>query len=254
MIRLDFGALRRLSNDPASKIRKASESPYYSQFSFSLANTIELSSNINEDEMALATMSIQNWVSKKEITTCKDPVSIGDIFLADLGNAYKPELAYPHPIIILEEIGGLVLVVPATSSSHSVTAAHHPVSNPKGNKFLRKVTQQEGFGIDCAVILSNVRTISKGRLLDKKGQMPDISNEMSVFQEIKQKCFNFCFPRQFIKLNKAQEEVIELKQQLGAKDEQIAKLERDNAAVSELNAKLLEQIQKYELDIGIDIN
>ncbi|MCG5252190.1 hypothetical protein MCW62_12775 [Brevibacillus agri] len=147
---------------------------------------------------------------------------------------YNPELAYAHPVVVLEEVGALVLIVPVTTSSDMVTAAYHPVDNPNGNKLLWRVYSTDGFSKTGAVILSNMRTISKGRLLDKKGGLHGISNPRSLFVEIKTKCFEICFPKQYItqlKLEKLVEDLTDDKKRL---EKQIEDLQKE---LVELRAK-----------------
>ncbi|MGN0420833.1 MAG: hypothetical protein ACI4E4_10380 [Acetatifactor sp.] len=49
-------------------------------------------------------------------------------------------------------------------------------------------------------------------LISKKGQLKDISNEGSLFREIKESVFKFCFPKVNIRLYKSEKELKELKE------------------------------------------
>ena len=145
---------------------------------------------------------------------CKVPINLGDIFLADLGNCYKPELAFPHPVVIIEIIGSMVLIVPSSTSPNIVNNAYHPIDNPTGNDFYRKVKKSDGFNCDSALILSNLRAISQGRFLDHLGTLNNINDPSSLFVEIKNKCFELCFPKQAISFKKATEELNEIKKRM----------------------------------------
>ena len=208
---VDFIKLRTEIKKPESKTTIAKDSIIYSEFSFSLANIIETAGSLTTDELAMLTLSIQSWINRKEFTTCKVPVNIGDIFLADLGNCYKPELACPHPVVILEKVGSLVFIIPSSTSPKTVAKAYHPIDNTKGDTLYRKVNTKDGFNCDCALILSNTRTISQGRLLSHLGQLNNINDPNSLFVEIKNKCFEFNFPKHNIQLVKALQQIDELK-------------------------------------------
>jgi mRNA-degrading endonuclease toxin of MazEF toxin-antitoxin module len=211
---INFNKLRACLRRPQSNITDAKDSSSYSEFAFVLANLIDDSNNMKEDELAMLTMSLQSWYYRKNFRTCRVPVNLGSIFLADLGNCYSPELAYIHPVVILEMIGSLALIVPTSSSPNTVTTAYHPVDNPAGNSFCRKVKPVDGFQNECALLLTNIRTISQGRLLDCVGQLNNINDPNSLFVEIKQKCFEMCFPKQNINLLKETQENGELKNKI----------------------------------------
>ncbi|MED1825666.1 hypothetical protein [Brevibacillus agri] len=99
---------------------------------------------------------------------------------------YNPELAYAHPVVVLEEVGALV------------------------------------------------RTISEGRLLDKKGGLHDISNPRSLFVEIKTKCFEICFPKEYITQLKLEKQVEDLTDDKKRLEKQIEDLQKE---LIELRAK-----------------
>lgn len=58
--------------------------------------------------------------------------------------------------------------------------------------------------------MSNIRTISQGRLLEKKGQLKNINDKNSLFAEIKNTAFKLCFPKQYIEKVKLQQDYEEL--------------------------------------------
>ncbi len=85
--------------------------------------------DISEEEIADITKSLFNWTHRKNFikyrvkdTTVTPPrmvegdIKLGDIFLVDLGINYKPECSYAHPALILEEIDGMVAIVPTSSN------------------------------------------------------------------------------------------------------------------------------------------
>ncbi|WCK55127.1 hypothetical protein PP175_03830 [Aneurinibacillus sp. Ricciae_BoGa-3] len=211
---VDFSNLDKVLDNPLAKKRKAKESSdSLGEFMFSLSNFIAYAGELREDELANLTKSLQNWMIRRNFTTCLVPVDIGDIFFADLGMTYKLESSYPHPVVVLEKVGNLLLVVPTTTSNDIVNSAYHPESNKTGIKYFRKVEKDEdGFDETCAILLSNASTINAGRLLKKQSCMKNINDDKSIFKEIKNSIFQFFMPREFRKYEKLQEEHNKLKE------------------------------------------
>ncbi|MDD6072390.1 MAG: hypothetical protein PUC12_16510 [Clostridiales bacterium] len=161
---------------------------------------------MKQDESANFIMSLQNWFLRRMYTRTKIPVAIGDIFYTDLGINYKPEFSYHHPVIILEKIGGMYLVVPVSTTPDNITNAFHPVDNPQGNQMMRKVygndagNKSDGFEKTGAVLLSDLKVVSAGRLIAKKGNLKCINDKNSLFREIKDSVFKLSFPKKHIEL------------------------------------------------------
>lgn len=95
----------------------------------------------------------------------------------------------------------------------------------------------DGFSKTGAVILSNMRTISKGRLLDKKGALQNISKPDSLFVEIKTKCFEISFPKQYINLLKLEKKVEDLTDDKERLEKQVDELQKE---LTELKEKFTE--------------
>lgn len=213
---IDFGKLKTILKSNISKSQQVKNSNgSLLDFTSIISNLIQAMQKVTENELAFIIISLQNWITRRENTKYYEKggnskVDIGEIFFADLGIAYKPEIAYTHPVIILEKIKNYVLVVPTTTSIDTVTIAYHPIDNPNGDKKYRKIKESEGVEKDCAVILTNITTISQGRLISRKGKLNDINNENSLFNEIKMNTFYYCFPRQYKSYNdmKAEKEWI----------------------------------------------
>lgn len=198
-MQIDYNQLKTIINQPTSKTDLAIDSSQcLTQFSALISNLIYISHSLTQEQLASFTMSMQNWINRKDRTSCSCTVKVGDIFYTDLGNCYKPELAFPHPVVILEDVNNMVLVAPVTTSNDIVSIAYHPTSNPTGNVSFRKADSSDGFEHECAIIISNIRVISKGRLLQKKGALHNITASDSLFNEIKNTAFKLCFPKQFI--------------------------------------------------------
>lgn len=181
---------------------------------------------ISEEEIADITKSLFNWTHRKDsikywvkdnsVTpprTIEGEIKVGDIFLVDLGIDYKPECSYAHPALILEEIDGMVAIVPSSSNADKITQAFHPVSNNTGKWYYRKVDNSNGFECECVLLLNNLKVVSKARLLSKKGHLNEnISLPNSLFTEIKQRIHENYFPKQYInnlKLSQGYDKLLE---------------------------------------------
>lgn len=259
MASIDFAKLQSVVKDRASITRNVKDSKRcYPEYNSLVSNYMVKHNTFKEKESALHIISMQNWIQKKELTTSATPPDYGQIWLTDLGSTYKPECAYTHPAVVIEMIGNMVLVVPSTTSPQLLADAYHPTDNPNGNKFYRKVGAPEGFAIPGVLILSNIRAISRGRLLDLKSVMPGVNNKSSVFWEIKNRAFEFSFPKKNIeiyKLTKATQQLEQDKNILQTDKDQLEqernnlqaekdKLEQENKAfqkkIDELNQKFEE--------------
>lgn len=217
MINIDFQALRNIIRDKSNKSKNSIESVVcLREFLNLLENILENNKILKQDEAANFIMSTQNWILRRGFTSCRD-VNIGDIFYADLGINYKPEFSYHHPVVILETVGNMVMVVPVSTTEANVKEAYHPIDNPKGSKFMRKVygkdyaDKSDGFEKTGAILLADVKTISKGRLISKKGNLKNINHDTSLFKEIKNSVFKMCFPKENIAMYKLMAENTKLK-------------------------------------------
>lgn len=189
---------------------------------------------VKEDELVEITKSLQNWTYKRKHQEYKEfsngsmvvsQVVEGDIFIADLGMNFQ-ELAYCHPVIVMEIIDNKALVLPLTSTISKINTAYHPSSNPNGDRNYRKVFQSDGFEVDSAIIINEMRLISKGRLIERKGRInEDITHENSIFLEVKESSFQKFFSSNAQKIFSLEQEIIELNnkiKELEEKQEQMS--------------------------------
>jgi mRNA-degrading endonuclease toxin of MazEF toxin-antitoxin module len=216
MENIDFSPLKSILKDKTSKDKNAKDSKELLDiFNIAQNNLAEKAKSLSQEEIAMLIMSLENWTKRREFTKCKYNFRIGDIFYADLGNTYKPEYAYPHPVLILEKIGFYLLVVPTSTSEDNIKEAYHPIDNPKGNPFMRRVygsetSKSDGFERTSALLLSNIKTISKGRLISSKGRIVD----NSLLDEVKQTVFSFLFPRHKIQISKLNSKILDLENEI----------------------------------------
>lgn len=218
-MKINFESLRNIIRDRHNKNKNTSDSAVcLNEFLNLEVNSIEEIRKMRQDESANFIMSLQNWFLRRNFTSTKICISIGDIFYADLGINYKPEFSYHHPVVILEKIGGMYLVVPVSTTPDNIKNAFHPIDNPDGNKMMRKVygndmgDKSDGFEKTGAILLSDIKVISAGRLISKKGKLKNINLQDSLFKEIKNTLFKLAFPKENIRLYKINNEFTSLQQ------------------------------------------
>lgn len=202
-MKVDFSRLQKIIADDDSKNKLSNNaSVCLDEYMNYITNYLLKCKELNEEELAMLVISEQNWLLRKDFFTSKATVNIGDIFYADLGKNYKPECSYGHPVLIMELIGNMIFVVPVSSSKDKIKEAYHPIDNKDGNTNLRKVTAEEGFKSECSLLLSNARTISGGRLLEKKENIFNSEKGKELFEEVKNTMLLRYFPKQKIKMDK----------------------------------------------------
>lgn len=213
MARVDFNALDKIIRDDSSEIRNAGDSSVcLSQFLNIISNFTSKANDFTESDLALLTKGLQQFLNRRTFTGCKEEIRVGDIFNVDFGINYEPEMSYNHPGLILEEIGDLVLVVPSSTSSTKLSNAYHPVKNKNGYWYYYEVDKNDGFAERCVLILGNVCTISKGRLLEKKGHLTcSIDEENSLYRNIRNILMQHLFAKEY---NKLTTKITELEKQI----------------------------------------
>ena len=211
MARVDFGLLDKIIKDESSESKSAGDSSIcLSQFLNIISNITSQANDFTESDLALLTKSLQQFLHRRTFTSCREDIKVGDIFNIDFGINYEPEMSYNHPGLILEEVGDLVLAVPTSTSSKKLQNAYHPIKNKNGQWYYYEVDKTDGFAERCVLILGNVCTISKGRLLEKKGHLTcDISDENSLYRKIRNIMMQHLFSKEY---NKLSSKILELEQ------------------------------------------
>lgn len=215
MLKPDFSKFNNLSNN----IKASDSEKVWREFLLASFNFVNhCSYKVNEDELSEITKSLQNWIQRRQFNQYKERNNVvkpqqGEIFLADLGLNF--EFAYCHPVLILDEIENKLIVLPVTSSPDKVKDAFHPITNPSGLKRYRRVTPADGFDSESAIVMDELRIISKGRLLNKISSLnEDIYLVGSIFQEVIETSFSLLYSLQYQKINDMEQEIAELRDEI----------------------------------------
>ena len=100
--------------------------------------------------------------------------------------------------------------MPTSTSSKKLQNAYHPIKNKNGRWYYYEVDKTDGFAERCVLILGNVCTISKGRLLEKKGHLTcDITDDNSLYRKIRNIMIQHLFSKEY---NKLSSKILELEQ------------------------------------------
>lgn len=227
-------------NTTVSDTKKASESEIcWREFLLSVAYfTNDCSYKIKEDEISDITKSLYNWTTRRNSKKCfsknidtgnydEVEVKVGDIFLADLGINYKPECSYVHPVIIIEKVEEYVVVLPTSTNENKILNAYN-FDTKTGKWYYIKVSESDGFDSTCVVMLNNLKTISKGRLIKHEGHLTeDIRKENSLYSNIKSLLYKHYFPRQYTKFKNTMSENEQLKEKIKNLEEELEIVKKD---------------------------
>lgn len=202
-MQIDYEKLASIATDPTSRSTMAKDtSEVLASYMRILSNLIYATERLSESEMAMIISSLNRWVTKKDISV-KRSYAVGTIVQMEWGNNFSPELSYKHPAVIIEEWTNTVLVIPTTSTPAKVAAAYHPTDNPSGKWYYRKVGVAEGFSHDCALILNNVKIMSKARIISVSGAIAgNLSDDNNVFREVRKTMIQNFFSKEWIEYQK----------------------------------------------------
>lgn len=197
-MQIDYELLAEIASNQESRYTMAKDT---SKVLFSylqlLSNLIFAGNKFTESEMAMIIASLNRWLLKKQFS-CTNTYGVGKIVQMEWGTNFSPELSYKHPAVIIEEWKNTVFVIPSTSTSSKVACAFHPIDNPSGKWYYRKVGVAEGFAHDCALILNNAKIMSKARILSVSGCITgNISDEKNVFREVRKTMLKHFFKKEW---------------------------------------------------------
>lgn len=256
MIKPNFGNLEK---KPKSNKKGGHSENNWREFLIASNNlNMHCSENIFEEELGDITISLNNWTSRKTYTKytkfdlkkrkfIEQNVNIGDIFLVDFGFNYSPECSYLHPALVIEEVDNMVTVIPTSTNKTKLSAAYD-FESKKGKWYYVKADKSNGFDDDCVLLLNNLKTISKGRLIDKKNSIDSGSiGEGTLFMKIKELMFTKYFPKQYINHLKINTELNDVKSQLEESNEKLETVIKENNQLKEELKALKEEMMSEQV-------
>lgn len=192
-------------------------------------------------ELGLFSKSIHRWLTKKDLINIPEdsPINVGDICMIDWSVNYKPELSYYHPAVILEKINNMYLVVPTSSKPNAIPKAYHPVDNPSGKWYWRKVEVGDGFSEECVLLMDNIKVISQTRIMKKMGKLTcTLTDENGLYREIRKTIIKNAFRGEYKKYEAVLEKAKKLEEENSVYVEKINNLEERNKMLEQKIAEL----------------
>lgn len=212
----------KLKNIEKSKSRKKafSDSLVLSSYLKIVHKIIEIGSKMSMVEMARFTNSIDHWIKNRPANKKSRHCSEGTIIEAEFGLTYKTETPYRHSALVIKEYPNKVIVIPSTSKSDYWDHAFHPLSNPNGNKEYFRVTTTDGFDHNCVLVMNDLKTISKNRIISTCGRMDTLSEDC-IYKQIRKLLLNDIFSEE---VNEYEDRISTLKSNIQNNKEKIQSL------------------------------
>lgn len=202
-MQIDYEKLASIATNPTSRSKMAKDtSEVLASYMQIISNLIYSAERLSESEMAMIISSLNRWITRKDLSVNRS-YAVGTIVQLEWGNNFSPELSYKHPAVIIEEWTNTVLVIPTTSTPTKVATAYHPIDNPSGKWYYRKVGVTEGFAHDCALILNNAKIMSKTRITSVSGAIAgNLNDDSNVFREVRKTMIQNFFSKEWIEYQK----------------------------------------------------
>lgn len=241
------------SNTNECKHTHSFENSVVAKSFFALFNKmINKFSIMTEYETGLFIQSFDKWLDRKDIVNRTEndvKVEVGDICMLDWNINYNPELSYVHPGLIIEDINNMILVVPVSGQQDKIDVAYHPEDNPDGDQNYRKVKVDDGFLKDSVLFISEMKVISKSRIINKIGSLTcSLLDEDSLFRELRWNMINCYFPYEYSVLRNTIEEkqnrINALDKTRRFQQSRADKYRKENIRLNEENNKLKEIVDK----------
>jgi len=191
MKNLDYSNLQPLSkNTDENKLVDANKSvdiilgilDYESNFEESMRN-------FNCYDASSILIADNDWLKRRNYSSCKDIFYEGSILRVDFGKAYIKESAFIHYSLCIRKYQSKALVIPMSSRCDKKDNAYHPSDNISGERRLRLCKLEEGFLSTGILYMNDAKFISPGRIIKS---YPQISLE--IFEEIKKHLLSIIFP------------------------------------------------------------
>lgn len=184
---IDREKLKQLEKSRTKK-KAFSDSLVLSSFLAIIHTLIEIGSKMSIVEMARFTNSINHWIKNRPANKKSRNCTEGTIVEVEFGLTYKTETPYRHSALVIKEYKNKIMVIPSTSKQDYWENGFHPLSNPTGNKEYFRVTTTDGFDHDCVLVMNELKTISKNRIISTCGNM-EVSSEDCLYKQIRKALF-----------------------------------------------------------------
>lgn len=217
-MKIDYESLKQISLDPKNKnICAFDDSLILSSFLKLFSNIIYELQSLKINEVALFINSLNHWVTHKKYCATKKYKS-GNIIEYECGLNYSDELSYRHTGLVLEVFDRKIVVIPSSSTQSLIDKSRE---KPSGLWYYFLVGKNVGFDHDCVLILNEMKTISKKRVIGSFGNITQNADGKKIFDDIKSELIHHYFSKQMLE-----------------KENLIKDLLNENSSINELNKEL----------------
>ncbi len=231
-MKIDYDILKRISLDDKNKSKDAFDD------SIVLSSCLKLISNIifelqslKVNEVALFVNSMNHWITNKKYSANKK-YRPGTVIEYECGLNYQDELSYRHTGLVIEEFDKKVVVIPSSSTQSLIDKSSE---KEDGLWYYVLVGKKEGFNHDCVLLLNDMKTISKKRIIGSFENMTKSVDGAKIFDKIKTILIQHYFPKQLLEKENMINDLVEenkklcninknLQRDLAAKTKKINKL------------------------------
>ena len=160
-------------NNSTNKTMQAMERPKVLKALLQWHDNINiLFKQLNTYDASSILIAEKNWMERNSFSkympsrNAPKKVLVGQVCTVDFGKTYKGEIGYIHPGLCIGKKENKYLVIPMTTGKKWRTSCYHPIQNPGADKKCRQILTSEGFQREAVLLVSDMRFISGGRILD----------------------------------------------------------------------------------------
>lgn len=179
---------------------------------------------------------MNHWTTNKSHSTSKR-YKPGTIIEYECGLNYSDELSYRHTGLVIEEMDKKIVVVPSSSTQKLIEKSSE---KENGLWYYVLVGKNEGFDHDCVLLLNDMKTLSKKRIIGSFENMTKNDQGKKIFDHIKQELISHYFSKQFLEKENAIKDLIEENNRLRSINEQLL---QDNEVLQQENGEKTKKIK-----------
>ncbi len=236
-MRIDYELLKRISLDPKNKVKDSFDD------SIILSSCLKLFSNIiyelqslKVNEVALFVNSMNHWTTNKKFSTSKK-YKAGTIIEYECGLNYQDELSYRHTGLIIEEFDKKIVVIPSSSTKSLIDKSS---KKENGLWYYVLVGENEGFDHECVLLLNDMKTVSKKRIIGSFDNITKNDEGKRLFDDIKLELMRHYFSKQFSEKENTIKDLIEENNRLNNLNEELL---HNNASLTQDNEEKAKKIK-----------
>lgn len=219
-MRIDYELLKHISLDTKNKGKDAFDD------SIILSSCLKLFSNIifelqslKVNEVALFVNSMNHWITNKKYSANKK-YRPGTVIEYECGLNYQDELSYRHTGLVIEEFDKKVVVIPSSSTQSLIDKSNE---KEDGLWYYVLVGKKEGFNHNCVLLLNDMKTISKKRIIGSFINMTKNESGAKIFDYVKLELMSHYFPKQLLEKENIINDLSEENKMLKVSNEQLQK-------------------------------